>query len=106
MKKIASKKQKKGNGAAPDVKCKSGVFQLSAWKKKKVVPAKNDYDIERVFQTVSVCLSVGMKKGEDWENVQAWFRASQLADLKQVVDDFAEQVKKLNGASNEDGGLE
>jgi hypothetical protein len=102
---MASKKQKKGNGAAPDVKCKSGVFQLSAWKKEKVVPAKNDYDIERVFQTVSVCLSVGMKKGEDWENVQAWFRASQLADLKEVVDEFAEQVKKLNGSSEEVGGL-
>jgi len=93
-----AKKQKNNK---PDIKCKAGVFQLSCWKDSKIIPAKNDYDIEREFEQINICLSVGMKRNGEWKNMQAWFRSSQFGNLKDVVDDFAEKLNELNM-----GGLE
>jgi hypothetical protein len=100
---MATKKQAKNGGNPPQIRCKSGRFQLSGWKNKKVVPAKNDFDVERVYEDVSICLSVGVKRKKGWENVQAWFRSSQFGDLKQAVEDFSGQLLKLNGVPEEGG---
>ena len=102
---MAKKKPEKNkSGTPPDIRCKSGVFGLSAWKNKKVIPARNDYDIERIYDRVSICLTVGMKRDGKWENRQAWFRLSQFGDLKAAVEGFAEELQKLNGTQG--GGLE
>ena len=101
---MANKKQVKKSGTPPDIRCKSGVFGLSAWKTQKVIPAKHDYDIERVFDRVSICLTVGMKRDGKWENRQAWFRLSQFGDLRAAVEGFADELQKLNGTQG--GGLE
>lgn len=92
-----AKKTKKSNGNQPNIKCKSGIFQLAGWKKKKIIPAKNDFDIEKEVEQVNICLTVGIRKNGEWENIPIWFRRSQFGDLKEVVDDFAEELKKLNG---------
>jgi hypothetical protein len=97
-----AKKQKKNSGKQPDIRMRNGIFQLSAWKSKKVIPAKNDYDIERVIERTNICLSAGVKLNGEWKNVQAWFRGSQFSDLKAVVDEFAEELRKMNGV--EQGG--
>lgn len=99
-----AKKQKTSNKKQPDVKCKAGVFQLAAWKQTRIFPAKNDFDIEKKVEQVNVCLSAGVRKNGAWENIPVWFRVSQFANLKQVVDEFAEELKKLNGVSELDGG--
>ena len=92
-----ARKIKKKDGKQPDIKCKSGIFQLAGWKKTKVIPAKNDFDIEREVNQVNICLTVGIRKDGKWENIPVWFRRSQFGDLKEAVDDFAEELKQLNG---------
>jgi len=96
-----AKKTKKKNANQPDIKCKSGVFQLAGWKRKKVIPARNDFDVEREVEHVNICLTVGMRKNGEWENIPVWFRVSQFGSLKEVVDDFAEELKELNGGGQE-----
>jgi hypothetical protein len=96
LKKMA-KKQEKNSGKQPDIKTRNGIFQLSAWKTKKVIPAKNDYDTERVFERINICLSAGMRQDGKWKNVQAWFTTSQFGDLKATIDEFAEELQKANG---------
>jgi hypothetical protein len=102
LKKMA-KKQEKKSGKQPDIKMRNGIFQLSAWKTKKVIPAKNDYDTERVFERINICLSAGMRQDGKWKNVQAWFTTSQFGDLKATIDEFAEELQKANGTG---GGRE
>jgi len=97
-------KKQRTDKKQPDVKCKAGVFQLAAWKQTRTFPAKNDFDIEKKVEQVNVCLSAGVRKNGAWENIPVWFRLSQFANLKQVVDEFAEELKKLNGVSELEGG--
>jgi len=80
----------------PDIQSKSGIFQISGWKNKKVIPAKNDFDIEREVEQVNICLNIGQRKDKEWKNVNAWFRASQFQNLKEVLEDFTEKLKELN----------
>jgi hypothetical protein len=96
LEKMAKKSEKKG-GKQPDIKIRDGIFQLSAWKSKKVIPAKDDYDTEKVFERVNICLSAGMKQNGKWKNTQAWFTSSQFGSLKAAVDEFAEVLQKMNG---------
>lgn len=98
-----AKKSKKNKANKPDIKCKAGIFQLAGWKRKKVIPAKNDFDVEREVDQVNICLTAGIRKNGKWENIQVWFRRSQFGNLKEVVDDFAEGLKELNGLDNEGG---
>jgi hypothetical protein len=92
-----AKKQKTTGKNQPDIKCKAGVFQLAAWKKTRIIPAKNDFDIEREVEQVNLCLTTGIRRNGEWKNVPVWFRLSQFANLKEMVDDFAEKLKELNG---------
>ncbi len=89
-----AKKEKSKN--KPDIKAKSGIFQIAGWKKTVIIPAKNDYDIERERKYVNLCLSVGIKNNGKWENMKAFFRVSQFGNLKEAVDEFAEQLTELN----------
>jgi hypothetical protein len=101
MKKESEKRKTK----QPDIRVKQGVFQLSAWKRTKVIPARNDYDVEREVTQISICLSVGQRRDGQWNNVQAWFRSSQFEQLEEAVDEFREQLKGLNGV-RDDGSEE
>jgi len=92
-----AKKTNKKDTNQPDIKCKSGIFQLAGWKRNRVIPAKNDYDVEREVEQVNICLTAGIRKNGKWENIPVWFRVSQFGNLKEIVDDFAEELKKLNG---------
>jgi hypothetical protein len=94
-----AKRQKKKDANQPDVKCKSGIFQLAAWKQKKTIPAKNDFDVEREVERVNICLTAGIRKKGEWKNIPVWFRSSQFANLKEIVDTFAEELKELNGTN-------
>jgi len=98
------KKQNTKNKNQPDIKNKAGIFQLAGWKKKIVIPAKHDCDIEREIEQINICLSVGVRKNGEWKNVPVWFRLSQFENLKEIVDDFAEGIKQLN--ENEIGGAD
>jgi hypothetical protein len=100
---MAKKNKKTVAGKQPDIRSKNGRFQLSAWKDKRIIEPKHEYDIERVLERVSICLSIGVKKNGEWENVQAWFERSQFGDLKATIDEFAEELRKLNGTCVDEG---
>ena len=89
------------NKNQPDIKCKAGIFQLAGWKRTKVIPAKNDFDVEREVEQTNICLTAGIRRNGGWENIPVWFRLSQFGSLKEVVDDFAEELKELNGGGQE-----
>jgi hypothetical protein len=101
LKKMA-KKTKKKNTNPPDIKSQAGIFQLAGWKTTKTIPAKNDFDVEREVEHINLCLTAGIREKGEWKNIKVWFRASQFANLKEVVDDFAKQLKKLNGVDDEE----
>jgi len=97
-----AKKSVKKSGKQPDIKIRDGIFQLSAWKTKKVIPAKSDYAQERVFERINICLSAGMRQNGEWKNSQAWFTQSQFGSLKAAVDEFAEELQKMNRAGGDE----
>ena len=90
------------NKNQPDIKSKAGIFQLAGWKRTRIIPAKNDFDEEREVTQTNLCLTAGVREKGEWKNIPIWFRASQFANLKELVDDFAKQLKKLNGVDEEE----
>lgn len=93
-----AKKTNKKNGKQPDIKAKSGIFRIAAWKTTKVIPVdeeKNPYGIEKEYKQINVCLSIGQRKDGQWENVRAWFPSSQLIKLEDAIDDFKPKLREL-----------
>jgi hypothetical protein len=80
----------------PDIQSKSGIFQISGWKNKRTIPAKNDFDIEREVEQINICLNIGQRTDGKWKNIPTWFRASQFQNLKEVLEDFTEKLKDLS----------
>ena len=92
-----AKKTKKQKVNQPGIKSKAGIFQLAGWKKTITIPAKNDYDVEKEVKQINICLTAGIRKNGEWENIPIWFRSSQFENLEEVVGDFRNKLKKLNG---------
>ncbi len=71
----------------PVIKNRVGRFQISIWKKKRVIPAKNDYDIEREYQTVRACIQYSRinKATEQWENQSIWCNPEDLKSLAELL---------------------
>jgi hypothetical protein len=103
---MAKKQKKKNSENQPSIKSQAGIFQLAGWKKTRVIPAKDDYDIEREVKRVNLCLTTGQRQQGEWKNVTAWFRPHQFGDLKEAVDDFAEKLRQLNGSKDLEKGFE
>jgi hypothetical protein len=94
-----NKTNKKTN--RPTIKCRFGIWQLAIWIKKKTIPVKSDYDVERTVTNTFCLLSGGVLNNGKWKNIEIPFRLSQFANLKQCIDDVAEQLKEMNSSSKE-----
>ena len=77
----------------PISKARSGPFQISIWKRKKVIPAKNDYDCEREVDVVRACIQHGRKDRNtgNWNNQAIWCNPSELASLKEALEELDEE---------------
>ena len=75
---------------SPVVTNRKGHFQLSVWKKKRVIPPRHNFDVERVVDTVSVCLQYSRfrKSTNSWNNQNIWFTPDELHDLIDVLSKF------------------
>lgn len=75
---------------APICKARSGRFQISIWKRKKIIPARNDYDCEREIEVVRACIQYGRKNRitGNWENQSIWANPDELASLRQALDEL------------------
>jgi hypothetical protein len=83
----------------PLVKKRLGRFQVSIWKRKKLLKAKNDYDCEREIEIVRACIQHSQynKQTNTWTNQVIWCNPDELRNLVQVLDD-------LNGFDEEARG--
>ena len=83
--------EKKG----PLTKGHVGRFQISVWKKKKTLRAKNDFDVEREVEMVRACIQYGRfnRFTKTWANQSIWCNPEELRDLANVLD-------QLNGGDD------
>ena len=77
-----------------------GRFQISIWKKKRVIAARNDYDVEREIETVRACFQYGRKNREtgEWDNQSIWCNCDELTNLAQILDRFNNEPPEDDGS--------
>lgn len=83
----------------PDIKLKSGLFQLVGWLDKRVRKAPEgmeDYMQEQEYEVWNMCLSKGAKIDGKWKNDKMWFQLSQFGNLHQVISDLTDALKEFN----------
>ena len=92
---VAKMEQKK---SGPMMKKQIGRFQVSIWKRRKVVPAKNDFGVEREVDIVRACVQYSRcnRQTGAWERQQIWCEPEELRSLVQVLD-------QLGGDAGGDG---
>jgi hypothetical protein len=81
----------------PISKSKVGRFQISIWKKKRLLEAKNDFDLEREIETVRACVQYGRfnRATNSWDNQSIWCNPEELHDLMNALEN-------LNGEDKEE----
>jgi len=102
-----AKKTKKKETRQPDIKLKSGIFQLVGWLEKRVKKAPEgmeDYMPEREYEVWNLCLSKGVMRNGRWENDKIWLQLPQFGNLQQVVSDLPEALREFNDERAEKGG--
>lgn len=74
----------------PIVSNRVGRFQISIWKKKRLIKAKNDFDVEREVETVRACIQYSrfQKIDRTWERQSIWCNCDELRNLAEVLDQF------------------
>ena len=84
----------------PIKKNRMGRFQISIWRKKRVIAAKNDYDVEREIETVRACIQYGRKNREtgQWDNRSIWCNCDELTNLAQILDQFNNEPSETDGS--------
>ena len=67
-----------------------GRFQVSIWKRRKVVPVKDDFGVEREFDVVRACVQYTRYKRSTgaYESQRIWCSPEELRSLAQVLDEL------------------
>lgn len=89
------------NKSKPIIKERAGRFQISIWKRKRLVAAKNDFDVEREVETVRACIQYGRRiwSTDEWTNQCIWCDCDELRNLVRVL----EQINNTDEPSKGDG---
>jgi hypothetical protein len=68
-----------------------GRFQMSIWKKRRVIEARDDFDVEREVETTKACIkrSTCRKTERGGKNRSLWASAEELRELARLVDQFS-----------------
>jgi hypothetical protein len=90
----------------PIKKARIGHFEISLWKNRRVIKAKNDFDAERKVETVRACIQHSRYKNTEgaWQNQNIWCNTDELRDLAQLLDQFNEEDEE--SPDNESGNPE
>lgn len=74
----------------PIAKQRVGRFQISIFKREKLVPARDDYDVERRFDIVRACVQYSRfnKRSGAYDRQQIWCDPHELRNLVQVLDEM------------------
>jgi len=88
--------ESKTNKAAnlPVHRSRSGRFQISIWRRKKVIPAKHDFDVEREVEITRACIQYGRKNriSGEWQNQSIWCSPDELRSLATALDELDNSV--------------
>ena len=84
-------KNEEKNG--PEKKAQVGRFQVSLWRTKKVLAARNDFEPERQFVARRGCIQYSRlnQLKQTWENQQVWCNLDELRDLSQALDGIGQE---------------
>ena len=77
----------------PERKTRVGRFQVSLWRTKRTIAAKNDFEAEREFVSRRACVQHSRMNQQSgiWENQQVWCSLEELRDLAQALDKFGDE---------------
>lgn len=72
----------------PFIKHRVGRFQISVWKRKKIIPPQNGFIPEREEDIMRACVQFGSfnKATRTWDNQSIWCKPEELRDLANVLD--------------------
>ena len=78
----------------PIVKKQIGRFQVSIWKRRKVVPARTDFGVEREVDIVRACVQYSRcnRATGVWERKQIWCNPEELRNLARVLDELGDDA--------------
>jgi hypothetical protein len=75
----------------PEMKSRKGRFQISIWKRTKVIAPKDEqigYVPERSVDIVRACIQYGRKVNGSWQNQTIWCKPEELRDLQGALDNL------------------
>ena len=89
----------KEENKGPVAKKEMGRFQVSIWKQRRTVPAGSEFEPEREYDVVRVCIQHSRfnRATREYRRQQIWCNPQELRDLAGVVDDLG------NGGNGGDG---
>lgn len=77
----------------PLCKSRGGRFQITTWKKEKVIPADDGkFRPERRYEVLRACVQYGRfnRATRKYENQQIWCNPDDLRDLVEALDNFGQ----------------
>ena len=77
----------------PERKSQIGRFQVSLWKTRRVLAARNDFEAERELVTRRACIQYSRLNHlkQAWENQQVWCNLEELRDLSRALDGIGQE---------------
>ena len=71
-----------------------GRFQVSIWKRHKVVPARDDFGVEREYDIVRACIQYSQynRTVGEFERKQIWCNPDELRNLVEALDELGEDI--------------
>ncbi len=78
----------------PIRKARIGRFQISIWKRKRIIKARNDFDCEREIEQVRACIQYSRfnKMTNSFDNQRVWCNPDELRSLVEVLDKLNDDV--------------
>ena len=74
------------NKNGPYKKSRCGRFQVSLFRNTKIIPAKDEYSIEREVTWERACLQYARLVQGEWRRQQIWCSPDELRDLVNTLD--------------------
>ena len=78
----------------PILKSQVGRFQISLWRRRIIIAARNDFEAEREIERVRMCVQYSRYNHDTnaWDNQSIWCNPEELRDLANVMDKLNEDT--------------
>ena len=97
---MSSIDEKKG----PETKSQVGKFQVSLWRRTRVIAPRNDYETERSFEEVRALVQHSRfnRSSDTWDTQRIWCHPDGLRDLMDALFDLTEtQMDGITGKKSQ-----